>query len=54
MPEYDYRCLKCGKAFSVTETIGQHTSRKQKCPSCKSVRLERVLAAFFAKTSKKS
>ena len=54
MPEYDYRCLKCSKTFSVTETIGQHASRKHTCPSCKSVRLEQVVAAFFAKTSKKS
>ena len=54
MPEYDYRCLKCGKTFSVTETMGQHSSVKHTCPACNSVRLEQVVAAFFAKTSKKS
>ena len=54
MPEYDYRCLKCKKAFSVTESMTEHESRTHRCPSCKSTRVQRVLASFSAKTSKKS
>ena len=54
MPQYDYRCLKCKKAFSVTETVSAHESVKHKCPKCGSTVVERVPTGFFAKTSKKS
>ena len=54
MPIYDYRCTNCGKAFSVTQSMAEHTSRKVNCPKCKSQKVERRIAPFFAKTSKKS
>lgn len=54
MPQYDYRCLKCMKTFSVTESIHVHDSKRHRCPSCKSTRVQQTVAPFFAQTSKKS
>lgn len=54
MPVYAYRCAKCGGEFEIVESIGEHARRKHRCPSCKSPRVERVLAPVFAKTSRKS
>ena len=54
MPTYDYRCTKCEKAFSITESIAAHGTRKVRCPQCESTRVERVFGTFFANTSKKS
>jgi len=54
MPEYDYRCLKCKKPFSITESMSEHESKTHRCPKCKSTRVERVPSTFSAKTSKKS
>ena len=54
MPTYDYRCGKCGKAFSVTHSITAHADTKVTCPKCRSRKVERTITAFLAKTSKKS
>jgi len=54
MAEYDYRCLKCKKRFSIIESITEHESRTHRCPSCKSTRVQQIPTAFAAKTSKKS
>ena len=54
MAEYDYRCLKCKKRFTITERIAEHESRTHRCPSCRSTRVQQIPAAFVAKTSKKS
>ena len=54
MAEYDYRCLKCKKSFTITESITEHESRTHRCPSCRSTRVQQILTAFVAKTSKKS
>lgn len=54
MPIYDYRCSKCKRSFSLTESIAEHGSRKAKCPACGSTTVERVFSSFFAQTSKKS
>ena len=54
MPIYDYRCGKCHKVFSITESIVAHGTRKVRCPNCKSTRVERVFGTFFPNTSKKS
>lgn len=54
MPVYDYKCRKCRKSFSTTESITAHGTKKVHCPSCKSVQVDRVFGGFFAKTSKKS
>lgn len=54
MPEYDYRCRKCGKGFTVTETMSQHWSKRHRCPSCDSAAVEQVPSRISVKTSKKS
>ena len=54
MAEYDYRCLKCKKRFSITESMVEHGSKIHRCPSCRSTRVQRILTPFSVKTSKKS
>ena len=54
MAEYEYRCLKCKKPFTISESMGEHGARTHRCPACRSTRVERILSPFFAKTSKKS
>jgi putative FmdB family regulatory protein len=54
MPTYSYRCDKCGKAFSVTETMSTHGRRRVTCPKCESTKVTQVFRSFFAKTAKKS
>ena len=53
MPIYDYRCLECRKRFSVRHSITKHESARVKCPKCESRKVERLIGAVFAKTSKK-
>jgi putative FmdB family regulatory protein len=54
MPDYDYRCTECRKRFTETQTFEQYDRRRVKCPKCGSQKIERVIGAVFAKTSKKS
>jgi putative FmdB family regulatory protein len=54
MPTYSYRCDRCGKAFSVTETMSRHGRRRVACPKCESTKVTQVFRSFFAKTTKKS
>jgi putative FmdB family regulatory protein len=54
MPTYDYKCVNCGKKFSLVMTIRQHDSKKPKCPKCNSRKVKQQLASFFAITSDKS
>jgi putative FmdB family regulatory protein len=54
MPTYDYACVKCGRKFSVTHSITEHGRKRVRCPKCSSLRLERRITLFVAKTSKKS
>ena len=54
MPTYEYVCDKCGKGFSVVETMRSHRGRAPSCPKCKSRSTRQVLTAFYAKTIKKS
>ena len=54
MPIYDYHCANCGKTFSLNQSMSEHVSRKVNCPKCKSQKVERMIAPFFAKTAKKS
>ena len=54
MPSYDFKCKKCGKRFSIKLTVHELESRRYKCPKCGSKRLDKLLTAFFAQTSKKS
>ena len=54
MPTYEYKCDKCGKRFSLVQSISSHGSKPAVCPKCKSRKVTQLLAPFFAKTAKKS
>ena len=54
MPTYDYICKKCGENFHRIEKISEHGTKKIRCPSCKSTRVEQVFGTVFVKTRKKS
>ena len=54
MPLYEYRCTKCGEAFTEQITIAEHGARRPSCPACGSRAVEPVLSTFFAKTIRKS
>lgn len=54
MPTYEYECGKCGKRFAMIQRISEHTGRPPACPKCRSHSTRRRLAAFYAKTVKKS
>jgi putative FmdB family regulatory protein len=43
MPNYDYRCLDCGKRVSIFQTYDEYGVEKVHCPNCNSERLERLL-----------
>ena len=52
MPTYDYECDACGHAFELFQNISD--SVKKKCPSCKKMKLQRLLgggAGFLFKGS---
>ena len=34
MPTYSYRCGKCGKTFTVVESLAEHGKAKPACPYC--------------------
>ena len=53
MPTYDYRCSKCGHEFELIEPLSEH-QRKHKCPKCRSEKVDHMISAFYAKTSRKS
>ena len=54
MPRYEYICRKCGKKFPLVMTVGEHESKKTRCPKCSSTRVEQLLLSFYVVTSKKS
>jgi putative FmdB family regulatory protein len=54
VPTYDYLCEKCKKRFAVIRPMSAYASRAPACPRCKSGRTRQLLAAFYAKTVKKS
>lgn len=54
MPIYEYACRKCDKKFSLVMTIGEHETKKPRCPKCKSLSVARRITPFYAQTSKKS
>ena len=54
MAQYEYRCLKCKRAFWVTESMSEHGTRKHRCPACKSMQVQQTLTPFFAQTKKKA
>ena len=55
MPFYDYECRQCGKTFTRHESFEEHDRRQDvKCPECGSKKTQRLLAAAYVRTSKKS
>lgn len=55
MPTYEYKCLNCGKTFSLQMSITEHDIQKKvACPHCKSENVSRIYSTFSAVTSKKS
>ena len=54
MPDYDFKCTACRKRFTESQTFEEHDRGLVKCPKCGSEKVERVIGAVFAKTSKKS
>ena len=55
MPAYDYRCRACQERFIVQETIAEHSRGAQvACPKCRSAEVERVIAAAYPRTPRKS
>jgi putative FmdB family regulatory protein len=54
MPTYVFRCSKCRKVFEKTMSVAERDRARPACPKCKGRRVEPVLTAFVAKTSRKS
>ena len=54
MPTYEYLCKKCNKVFVLIMSISEHEAKQQRCPKCRSTRMEQQMSTFQAKTSKKS
>jgi putative FmdB family regulatory protein len=54
MPTYEYKCLDCDKVSVLNLSLGEHSRGNMTCPECKSRRLEQVISAISAKTSRKS
>ena len=55
MPTYDYRCRACQERFARQETIAQHARAAQvACPKCQSTEVERLIAAAYPRTPRKS
>lgn len=55
MPYYDFECTQCHEVFSQKQTFAEHDKhRPVKCPKCSSTKVKQLIAAAFAKTSKKS
>jgi putative FmdB family regulatory protein len=54
MPQYEFFCRGCKKAFLKTLTIVRHEKEKVACPHCGSKNVEQRWSAFSAITSKKS
>jgi putative FmdB family regulatory protein len=54
MPQYDFRCKKCKKEFSVFLSISEKEGKKVSCPGCKGRSVEQRITSFMTKTSRKS
>jgi putative FmdB family regulatory protein len=54
MPTYEYKCLDCGKESELYLSISEHDRGSIQCPACKSARMEQLISAVSAKTSRKS
>lgn len=55
MPNYEFKCKKCAKTFSLQMSITEYGQKKNiVCPHCKSEDVLRIFSTFTAVTSKKS
>ena len=54
MPTYEYKCLDCGKESVLNLSLSEHDRGNITCPVCKSARMEQLISAISAKTSRKS
>lgn len=54
MITYEYRCQACGKEFTRSEHMSEHTDAAPRCPKCKSDRVHQVFRSFAVKTSSKT
>ncbi len=54
MPTYEYQCEKCGKEFTLTQSMAEHDKKQTVCPECKSDKVIQLISSFIAKTSRKS
>ena len=41
MPTYEYACSNCGHSFEIVQLMKD--KKKRKCPSCKKIKLKRVI-----------
>ena len=54
MPTYEYKCLDCGKESVLNLSLSEHDRGNITCPGCKGTRMEQLISAISAKTSRKS
>ncbi len=54
MPQYEFRCKKCKKEFSLFMAISEKDRKRVACPKCKARSVEQLITPFQAKTSRKS
>ena len=54
MPIYEFKCIDCGRDFTVIMRISEHGQIEVKCEHCKSKNVHQKFTSFYVKTSKKS
>jgi len=54
MPNYDFKCEKCNKKFSLMIPISEYEKKGFRCPKCKSTKVKQQITAFQTVTAKKS
>jgi putative FmdB family regulatory protein len=54
MSQYVFHCQDCNKEFNLTLHMSEAGKGEVACPHCGSKRVEQLVAAFSAVTSKKS
>ncbi len=54
MPTYDYHCEKCGRQFTLSQSIAEHDKKQTICPECGSDKVTQLISPFIAKTARKS
>jgi putative FmdB family regulatory protein len=54
MPVYEFKCLDCGKTFTLPLVVKDFEENKYECPSCKTKNLEEQFSSVNVVTGKKS